>query len=124
MRRVIPTATSEFILLYKDTALFAAVGLMELMMFAKSMVANTANMTPYVVAACFYLIVTLPLTRVITVFEKKLAASEGTTSAPPTKKKTKIFVGFGDDPNEPAPALVAENATNTLITPDKRRRGG
>jgi polar amino acid transport system substrate-binding protein len=87
VRRVIPTATSEFILLYKDTSLLAAVGVMEQMMFAKSMVASTGNMTPYVVAACYYLIVTLPLTRIISTFEKKLAASEGQSSEPPTEKK-------------------------------------
>ncbi|MDR1775396.1 MAG: amino acid ABC transporter permease [Actinomycetes bacterium] len=77
VRRVIPTATSEFILLYKDTALLAAVGVMEMMMFGKSLVANTGNMTPYIVAACYYLLVTMPLTRVITTFERKLAVSEG-----------------------------------------------
>jgi polar amino acid transport system substrate-binding protein len=77
VRRVIPTATSEFILLYKDTALLAAVGVMEMMMFGKSLVANTGNMTPYIIAACYYLMVTMPLTRIITIFERKLAATEG-----------------------------------------------
>ncbi|MDR0500295.1 MAG: amino acid ABC transporter permease [Coriobacteriales bacterium] len=89
VRRVIPTATSEFILLYKDTSLLAAVGVMEQMMFAKSMVANTGNMTPYIVAACYYLVVTLPLTKIIAVFEKKLAAAEGLTTAPEGKQKKK-----------------------------------
>jgi polar amino acid transport system substrate-binding protein len=87
VRRIIPTATSEFILLYKDTSLLAAVGVMEQMMFAKSMVASTGNMTPYIVAACYYLIVTLPLTRIIAIFEQKLAAAEGLSS--PDDKKTK-----------------------------------
>ncbi|MDR1413148.1 MAG: amino acid ABC transporter permease [Actinomycetes bacterium] len=77
VRRVIPTATSEFILLYKDTALLAAVGVMEMMMFGKSLVANTGNMTPYIIAACYYLVVTMPLARVISSFERKLAVSEG-----------------------------------------------
>ena len=77
VRRVIPTATSEFILLYKDTSLLASVGVMELMMFSKSLTASTGNITPYIVAACYYLIVTLPLTKLIGTFEKKLAAAEG-----------------------------------------------
>ena len=72
-RRVIPTMTSEFILLYKDTSLFAAVGMMEMVMFAKSITATTGNMTPYIVAAIFYLLVTLPLTKFIGIFEKRLA---------------------------------------------------
>lgn len=77
IRRVIPTATSEFILLYKDTSLLASVGVMELMMFSKSLTSSTGNITPYIVAACYYLIVTLPLTKLIGTFEKKLAAAEG-----------------------------------------------
>ena len=97
VRRIIPTATSEFILLFKDTALLASVGVIEMMMFSKSMVATTAVMTPYIVAAGFYLIVTLPLTRLIAVFEARLAASEGTTKAPPpNKKKNKGATGVGE----------------------------
>ncbi|MDR3053577.1 MAG: amino acid ABC transporter permease [Coriobacteriales bacterium] len=91
VRRVIPTMTSEFILLYKDTSLLAAVGVMEQMMFAKTLVNTTGNMTPYVVSACYYLIVTLPLTRIISVFERKLAASDGREAPPEGKKK-----GSGD----------------------------
>ncbi|MCD8200344.1 MAG: amino acid ABC transporter permease [Coriobacteriaceae bacterium] len=82
VRRVIPTCTSEFILLYKDTSLLAAVGVMELMLYAKSFVATTGNMTPYIVAACFYLVVTLPLIRVVTHFENSLARADG--NAPPS----------------------------------------
>ena len=77
VRRVIPTATSEFILLYKDTSLLASVGVMELMMFSKSLTASTGNITPYIVAACYYLIVTLPLTKLIGTFERRLAAADG-----------------------------------------------
>ena len=77
IRRVIPTATSEFILLYKDTSLLASVGVMELMMFSKSLTASTGNITPYIVAAGYYLIVTLPLTKLIGTLEKRLAAADG-----------------------------------------------
>ena len=51
VRRVIPTMTSEFILMYKDTSLLAAVGVTELMMYAKTITAATGNVTPYIVAA-------------------------------------------------------------------------
>jgi ABC-type amino acid transport system permease subunit len=90
VRRVIPTATSEFILLYKDTSLLAAVGVMEQMLFAKSMVASTGNMTPYIVAAGYYLIVTLPLTKIISSFERRLASAEG-QSSPPKPKRRRLF---------------------------------
>ena len=87
VRRVIPTMTSEFILLYKDTSLLAAVGVMELMLYSKSIVSTTGNMTPYIVAACFYLVVTLPLIRVVTILEKRLASSDGGMQANTEKKK-------------------------------------
>lgn len=76
VRRVIPTMTSEFILLYKDTSLLAAVGVMEMMLYARSVVSLTGNMTPYIVAAGFYLIVTLPLIHLVTKLENRLAASD------------------------------------------------
>ena len=72
-RNVLPTLTSEFILLYKDTSLLAAVGVMEIVMYAKTIVATTGAITPYVVAALFYLLVTLPLTRVVSGLENRLA---------------------------------------------------
>ena len=63
-RLVIPNLTSEFIVLYKDTSLLAAVGVMELVMYARTIVASTGSITPYIVAAVFYLIITLPLSKV------------------------------------------------------------
>ncbi len=71
-RRVIPTMTSEFILMYKDTSLLAAVGVMEIMMYSKTITAATGNVTPYIVAACFYLVVTIPLTKAINHMEERL----------------------------------------------------
>lgn len=73
VRRVIPTMTSEFILMYKDTSLLAAVGVYEIISNARIITAATGNMTPYIVGALFYLIVTIPATRAINHMEKKLA---------------------------------------------------
>ena len=73
IRRVIPTMTSEFILLYKDTSMLAAVGVMEVVMYAKTIVAATGSITPYIVAAFFYLIITLPLAKVVGNLENRLA---------------------------------------------------
>ena len=61
--RVIPTLTSEFILLYKDTSMLATVGLMEVVMYAKTIVASTGSVTPYITAAFFYLIITIPMSK-------------------------------------------------------------
>jgi len=76
IRRVIPTVTSDFITAFKDTSLLSSVGVMELMMFSKNLTSVTGNMTPYVTAAIFYLIVTLPLIKVVTIIEKRIARSE------------------------------------------------
>ena len=72
VRNVLPTMTSEFILLYKDTSLLAAVGVTEIVMGARTIVATTGSITPYVVAALFYLVVTLPLTKLVGMLEARL----------------------------------------------------
>ena len=62
----------QFILLYKDTSLLAAVGVMEVVMYAKTIVAATGSITPYIVAACFYLVITLPLAKLVGLLERAL----------------------------------------------------
>ena len=71
-RIVIPNLTSEFIVLYKDTSLLAAVGVMELVMYARTIVASTGSITPYIVAAVFYLVITLPLSKVTRHLEERV----------------------------------------------------
>lgn len=90
IRRVIPTMTSEFILLYKDTSMLAAVGVMEVVMYAKTIVASTGSITPYIVAACFYLVITLPLAKVVGILEDRLAGND-TGSSPKRKKEKKAL---------------------------------
>ncbi len=86
VKRVLPTMTSEFILLFKDTALLSAVGVFELMMYANNYVARVANLTPYVVSAAYYLLVTIPLINLVGKLEVRLAISEH-GQAPPDAKK-------------------------------------
>ena len=76
IRRVLPTMTSEFILLYKDTSLLAAVGVMEIVMYAKTIVASTGSITPYIVAAIFYLVLTIPLANLVGKLEARLAGND------------------------------------------------
>ena len=96
VRRVLPTMTSEFILLFKDTALFAAVGIFETMMYAQNYVARNANLTGFMVAAGYYLIVTIPLINLVGRLEAKLAQSEGGSSAPPKGRPRRgVLLGTG-----------------------------
>lgn len=83
VKRVLPTMTSEFILLFKDTALFSAFGILELMYRANSIVSRTGNLTPFVVAAVYYLLITIPLINYVSGLEQKLAVSEGGQGAKP-----------------------------------------
>jgi polar amino acid transport system substrate-binding protein len=76
IRRVLPTVTSDFITSYKDTSLLSSVGVMELMMFSKNLTTVTGNITPYMAAAIYYLIITLPLIKVVSIVERHLARSE------------------------------------------------
>jgi polar amino acid transport system substrate-binding protein len=100
VKRVLPTMTSEFILLYKDTALLSAVGVFELMLYSKNLSAISGNVTPYVVAAGYYLVVTTPLIRYVRSLEERLAIAEGGAAASETKPKKKKT----DKSGEPAVA--------------------
>jgi len=87
VRRVLPTMTSEFILLFKDTALFAAMGIFELMLRSQNFVARSGNLTAYVVAATYYLVITIPLINLVGRLETKLAQSEyGVQAAEPKRR--------------------------------------
>jgi len=74
-RIVIPPLTNEFVLLIKDTSLLAIIGVAanqrELTTFARDELSNTANATPLVVAAVMYLIITLPLTQLVSALERR-----------------------------------------------------
>lgn len=104
VKRVLPTMTSEFILLFKDTALFSAFGIIELMYRGNSIVSRTGNLTPFVVAAVYYLILTIPLINWVGRLEGKLAEAEGGQSEGGRPKRGKLF-------GERKPAPVDGGAT-------------
>ena len=116
VRRVIPTLTSEFILLYKDTSLLAAVGVMEIIMYARTIVSTTGSITPYIVAALFYLIITLPLAKLVGLAERRLSGSDGGSATPGAAKKARrsaaakgILAGAAEEADE-AMAVALMNA--------------
>ncbi len=101
VRRVLPTMTSEFILLFKDTALFAAMGIFELMLRSQNFVARSGNLTGYVVAAFYYLVITIPLINLVGRLEARLAQSEHGVVAPSRRRRR------GELPPVPAAAAAA-----------------
>lgn len=76
MRIVIPPMTNEFVMLLKDTSLLYVAGFTvlekELTTFGQDALSTTGNATPLVMVAIAYLIVTLPLTYLVGLLEKKL----------------------------------------------------
>jgi His/Glu/Gln/Arg/opine family amino acid ABC transporter permease subunit len=110
VKRVLPTMTSEFILLFKDTALLSAIGVFELMMYANNYVARVANLTPYVVSAAYYLIITIPLINLVGRLEAKLALSEHGQAPPGTKSPRRgLFFRALAVSNDPYRAMAPES---------------
>jgi polar amino acid transport system permease protein len=77
LRIVVPPLTNEFVLLLKDSSLLAIVGAAasqrELTTFARDELTSTSNGTPLIAAAIMYLIITLPLTRLVARLERRTA---------------------------------------------------
>jgi polar amino acid transport system permease protein len=74
-RIIIPPLTNEMIALLKDTALVATLGTTiagkELTKFGRDGVGDEFNGTPLVVAGLVYLVITIPLTRLVAQLEKR-----------------------------------------------------
>jgi His/Glu/Gln/Arg/opine family amino acid ABC transporter permease subunit len=79
-RRVIPPLTNEFIALVKDTSLLLIIGMTvaqrELLTAARQLSSDSFSATPYMAASLMYLVITLPLTRLVTFMERRLLSGE------------------------------------------------
>jgi len=76
VRRVIPPLSNEFIMLTKDTALVAFIGLSEAFLVGKEGMGRDANVTPLVGVALFFLLVTIPAMRVVQYLEVRLSKGD------------------------------------------------
>jgi len=76
IRRVIPPLSNEFIMLTKDTALVAFIGLSEAFLVGKEGMGRDANVTPLVGVALFFLLVTIPAMRVVQYLEVRLSKGD------------------------------------------------
>lgn len=63
VRRVLPPLLNDFVSLQKDTALVSVIGVVEALRAAQVITSRTFNFTPYVVAAVFFVVATIPLAR-------------------------------------------------------------
>ena len=76
IRTVIPPIANETIVLVKDTALASSIALIDLLKAAQRAVNRDMRVSPYLVAALFYLVITLILTFGFNYVEKRLSISE------------------------------------------------
>ena len=76
VRRVVPPLLNDFIGLQKDTAIITVIALAEAVLQAQNYSANTFNFTGYTVAAVFFVMVTIPLTRYLDHIVKQREARE------------------------------------------------
>lgn len=67
----LPAISNEAIILVKDTALVTALGLSDLLHVTKGIVNRTTNISTYIVAGCFYLLMSYLLTILFRKIEKK-----------------------------------------------------
>ncbi|MGH8776532.1 MAG: amino acid ABC transporter permease [Jiangellaceae bacterium] len=79
LRIVIPPMTNELILIIKDTSLLFIAGqtpaTKELLAFGRDIATNTFNVTPIVVVGAVYLIITIPMTQLVAVLERRNRAA-------------------------------------------------
>lgn len=69
----LPAISNEIIILIKDTALITAIGLTDLLQITKSIVNRTTNISAFVVAAAFYLLMSYVITLLFKFLEKKFS---------------------------------------------------
>lgn len=65
VRKVIPPLLNDLIALMKDTALVSVISLIELVKFSQDVYSETFSPSLYILAAAFYLILTIPLARLV-----------------------------------------------------------
>ena len=73
VKRIIPPMGNEFITLVKDTSLAQAIGVVELLRITENWVSSAVDMTPFLIAGIFYLVMNGIVTRCFTVAENRLS---------------------------------------------------
>jgi polar amino acid transport system permease protein len=75
-RRVVPPLLNDFVSLQKDTALVASVSIFDALFTARDYANYNFDYTPYVVVACFFVAMTVPLARLCDWLARRVARRE------------------------------------------------
>lgn len=77
IKNIIPSLGNEFVTIIKETSIFAFLGIAELMYQIGLIKTNTYRMTEaYLIAGLLYLILTIPLSKLMNYFERRLKHEE------------------------------------------------
>jgi polar amino acid transport system permease protein len=77
LKRTLPPSANEAITLVKDTALVVVIGMGEMLRSAKEIFTRDFTLTPFVIAAILYLLLTSVVINVFRLLEKRLEVYEG-----------------------------------------------
>lgn len=77
IKSVLPAIGNEFVTIIKESSIVSFIGITELMFQSGAVVGITYDgMTPYLIVAVMYFILTFTLSRILGLFERKLKASD------------------------------------------------
>ena len=77
MRNILPALGNEFIVLIKETAVIGGITVLDVTKVAMNVGnSNYAYLTPLLIAAFMYLAVVIILTKLLSMFERRLAKSD------------------------------------------------
>ena len=77
IRNILPALGNEFITLIKETAIIGNIAVLDITKAAQNIGGSTYDiLTPLVIAAAIYLIVVVILTKLLAMFERRLARSD------------------------------------------------
>ncbi len=81
-RNIIPPMGNEFIVLLKDSSLLSIIGVNELMQQGKLYAASEyAHFSAYLAIALVYLVMTLSISRIVSIIEKRMSISDKSTQS-------------------------------------------
>ena len=98
VRRVVPPLLNDFVSLQKDTALVASVSIFDALFTARDYANYNFNYTPYVVVACFFVAMTVPLARLCDWLAGRVARREraGGVMSTPVVEVRGLRKAYGD----------------------------
>lgn len=77
LKTVLPAIGNEFITIIKESSIISIIGMADIMYQANSIRNITyAGLSPYIIAAAIYFILTFMLSKLLSLFERKLSASD------------------------------------------------